>query len=309
MDLRQLAYFVRVVELRSFTRAAETLRISQPAIGEQIKSLEGELRTNLVLRHSRGIEPTETGRILFNRARAILAQVAEARTAVRDYEDGLRGTAAIGLTPGLSEDFAARVIERCAAEYPGIAVNVIEDLSAGLLRRVASGAEDFSFAVVSGYDLVSTPNVEAVRLFDEGLFAVGSPSVLGSSSEPLAFSDLARFRLILLGNGSVAATGLRAQLTRIGAEQEIELSIAYEIQAVSAVKQLVEREIGVAVLPLGAVRSRVEQGRLTARRIVEPDVTRELHMVRHARRGLSASEETIRRIVREMLQGERDQRL
>jgi DNA-binding transcriptional LysR family regulator len=84
-------------------------------------------------------------------------------------------------------------------------------------------------------------------------------------------------------------------------ESDIQLSISHEIQAMSVIKQLVEREIGVAVLPLDSVRESVNFGRLSARRIVSPAVVRELNMVWRADRALSAAEETIRNVVSQMI--------
>ncbi|MBX3631908.1 MAG: LysR family transcriptional regulator, partial [Simplicispira sp.] len=72
MDLRQLGYFVRVVELGSLTRAATVLRIAQPALGIQIKKLEVEFGAPLLVRHSRGVEPTDVGALLFEQAKALL---------------------------------------------------------------------------------------------------------------------------------------------------------------------------------------------------------------------------------------------
>jgi LysR family nitrogen assimilation transcriptional regulator len=306
VDLRQLTYFVKVIELRSFTRAAETLHISQPAIGEQIRNLEDELDAILLIRHSRGVEPTETGRMLFNRARAILQQVSEARSAVREYEEGLRGSVTLGLTAGLSEAIAASMIERCSREFPGVVVNVVEDLSTSLVKRVASGGEMVSFAIVSGYDLAATSNIVVTRLLEQDLYAVASPKIIGVTSEPIEFAELAQFRLILLGNGSRAQRGLRTQLESIAQAEDIKLSVAYEIQAISVAKQLAEREIGVAVLPFGTVRNAVQEGRLSARRIISPGVSRELNLIWGAHRPLTAAEETIKNVVTEMIVESRD---
>jgi LysR family nitrogen assimilation transcriptional regulator len=277
------------------------LHISQPAIGEQIKNLEAELKANLLTRHSRGVEPTEAGRIFFNKAKAILEYVSEARAAVRDYEEGLRGKVTLGLTPGLSEAISASAIERCSRDYPGISINAIEDLSSSLLGRIANATEAISFAVVSGYDLPATQNIAAKPLFEESLYAVGSPKIIGKTTDPIKFEDLAQYRLILLGNGSGAQLGLKAQLEKIARASDVELSIIHEIQAISVVTQLVEREIGVAVLPLDAIRDSVSQGRLSARRIVSPSVNRELNLIWNSQRSLTAAEETIKNVVYQMI--------
>jgi LysR family nitrogen assimilation transcriptional regulator len=301
VELRQLNYFVRVIELRSFTKAAEALHISQPAIGEQIKNLEDELSASLLIRHSRGVEPTETGRMLFKRARAILQQVAETREAVRDYEQGMRGRVTLGLTIGLAESVAAAMIERCSREYPSVVIHVMEDLSTSLVKRVTSRGSALSFAVVSGYELPATQDVLSRHLLKQDLYAVGSTRTIGSTNDPLPFHELAQFRLILPGDGTRAPRGLLTQLEAIAQSEDISLMVAYEIQAISLIKQLVERDVGVAVLPAGTVSEGVRDGRLAARRIVGPSVSRELHVVWSAHRVLTAAEEKVRDMLSEMI--------
>ena len=298
MELRQLRYLVRVLELGSVTKAAESLRISQPAVGEQIRNLEEELGASLLVRHSRGIEPTEAGRLLVAKARAILLQVDDARAAVRGMSTGLRGSVTIGLTPGLTEASAAPVIEACARAYPGIMLNVVEDLSSSLIRRVAAGGEQLCLAVVSGFEVATTPGLAATRLFEEELYAVAHPTMLGRSNEPIEFAELAQYRLILLGNGTAFQEhGLKARLLSLAGAACLSLSIVNEISAISVVKQLAEREIGVAVLPWDTVRQLVEAGRLCARRIVEPCVSRTLHLVWSTWRELTTAEAAVRTVL------------
>lgn len=301
MDLRQLRYFVRVIELRSFTKAAEDLHISQPAIGEQIKNLEDELEANLLIRHSRGVEPTETGRMLFSRARAILQQVEETREAVREYEKGMRGSVTLGLTVGLAEGVAAAMIERCSREYPGVVIHVTEDLSASLVKKLTLRDSPLSFVVVSGYELADTQDILYRHLLKQDLYAVGSPQMLGPTDAPIPFQDLARFRLILPGDGTLTSRGLMTQLEGIAQQEGVTLNIAYQIQAVSLVKKLAEREVGVAILPARTVRDAVIERRLAARPIGNPPVSRELYIAWSANRVLSAAEEKLRDMLGDMI--------
>ena len=85
MEIRQLRYFVKVIELKSVSCAAEVLHIAQPALGLQVRKLEDELHTQLLIRHSRGVEPTPAGKLLRERANAILAQIEETKQAIRDF--------------------------------------------------------------------------------------------------------------------------------------------------------------------------------------------------------------------------------
>ena len=91
MDIRQLRYFSEIVEAKSFTRAANRVRIAQPALGLQIRKLEDELGAELLRRHSRGVEATEAGTVLLRHANAILKQVEQARQEVMDLSGPPRG--------------------------------------------------------------------------------------------------------------------------------------------------------------------------------------------------------------------------
>jgi len=118
MNLRQLRYFVRVVELGSITRAAEALRIAQPALGLQVKQLEDMLGVQLLARHSRGVEATPAGRLLFDRARAILRQVDDTQRDVAGFGRRTREALSLGLSPSLVALLGPDVVQRARLELP-----------------------------------------------------------------------------------------------------------------------------------------------------------------------------------------------
>ncbi len=100
MELRHLRYFVAVAEERSFTRAAERLWIAQPGLSTQIRQLETELGVRLFDRHSRGVEMTDAGKLLLERARAVLAAADKAGATGEDLRAGLSGTLRLGVSSG-----------------------------------------------------------------------------------------------------------------------------------------------------------------------------------------------------------------
>jgi LysR family nitrogen assimilation transcriptional regulator len=99
MDLKQLAYFVQVAELGSFTRAASVLRVAQPALSRQVRALEVELRQTLFDRNGRGVTLTEAGKRLLAHGRGILQQVERARQDLEDQRGAGRGCSASGCRP------------------------------------------------------------------------------------------------------------------------------------------------------------------------------------------------------------------
>lgn len=98
MNFRRLKYFVKIVDIGSLTRAAEVLHIAQPALSQQVATLEGELDQQLLIRTKRGVTPTEAGKVLYTHARTILRQCEQAQLAVNNVGQTL-GQVSIGLAP------------------------------------------------------------------------------------------------------------------------------------------------------------------------------------------------------------------
>src|SRR3546814_19561694 len=116
MDLRQLRTFLHVAELGSLGRAAERLRVAQPALGRQIRLLEEELGVPLFTRHGRGMAPTPAGRILLDRASALLRLVADTRAEVSAERDAVKGTVSLGVPPNVGAVLAGGLVERLDRE-------------------------------------------------------------------------------------------------------------------------------------------------------------------------------------------------
>lgn len=99
MNFRRLKYFVKIVDIGSLTQAAEVLHIAQPALSQQVATLEGELNQQLLIRTKRGVTPTDAGKILYTHARAILRQCEQAQLAVHNVGQALSGQVSIGFAP------------------------------------------------------------------------------------------------------------------------------------------------------------------------------------------------------------------
>jgi hypothetical protein len=132
MDLKCLNYFVTVIECGSFARASARLRIAQPALGWQIRKLEEELGAQLLLRHSRGVEPTDAGLRMLGHARVILARAQEAAAELRSLASEPQGTVVLGLTPSVNAMLTLPLLKRLSAEAPQIRMRPVEELSSGL---------------------------------------------------------------------------------------------------------------------------------------------------------------------------------
>ncbi len=124
MDTRQLRYFVAVAEERHFGRAAQRLHRAQPPISQQIKLLEGQLGTPLLIRTTRKVELTPAGELLLTRARALLAEHDQLERDVRTVGEGASGVLRLGSTGSATYRILPRLIELTSKRMPGLQLNV-----------------------------------------------------------------------------------------------------------------------------------------------------------------------------------------
>ena len=231
MDLKQLAYFVRVAELGSFTRAAQALDVAQPALSRQVRLLEVELRQNLLVRNGRGAVPTEAGRLLLEHGRGILHQVERAREELGRVRGALAGRVAIGLPT--------------------------DWLRTGRL----------DIAVL--YNAPPSDELEAHPLEDEELLLVQArPAGLAEEPPPgpVSLAEVARLPLVIPSRPNAVRMLVEAELAGIGERPKV----ALEIDGVSAILDLVADGVGVALLPRNAVDSSVRPSAYRTRAVVDP---------------------------------------
>ena len=119
MNLRRLKYFVKIVDIGSLTQAAEVLHIAQPALSQQVATLEGEMDQQLLIRTKRGVTPTEAGKILYTHARTILRQCEQAQLAVNNVGQTLRGQVSMAWRRApRPPPLPCRCCKRCAMSCP-----------------------------------------------------------------------------------------------------------------------------------------------------------------------------------------------
>ena len=139
MELRVLKYFVTVAEELNITKAAEKLNISQPPLSSQMKSLEEELDTILFIRGKRHLQLTDSGKLLYRRAKEILSLSDKASDEVRLMGKEMNGTISIGLVEGSAPDIASKWIESFIRKYPDIRFRIMDGNSDELIERLRSG--------------------------------------------------------------------------------------------------------------------------------------------------------------------------
>src|SRR5581483_10633460 len=139
MELRQLEYFVAVAEEANFTRAAERVHISQSGVSAQIRQLERELGAALIDRSGRAASLTTAGEAALGHAREALSAAGALRRAVDEVSGVVRGHLTVGMVSGCTVTPLFDALAAFRTAHPGVELTLIEDGSAGLVRRVREG--------------------------------------------------------------------------------------------------------------------------------------------------------------------------
>ncbi len=299
MDLRQLNTFLQVAELGSLSRAADRLRIAQPALSRQMRLLEAELKVPLFDRHGRGMALTPAGEKLRARAGSILRQLEEARADLAEEAGTVRGRVVFGMPTTLVDILGTRLVERFLSLHPEVELRAIPAFSGYLLDWLHAGEVDI--AVLYGSEAQASTRLSPLLV--ENLCLVTPPGEAPAPDHAVPFTALGARRLILPG----PQHGLRRLLERAARRQGMKLAVAVEADALQMLKGLVGRGLGSTVLPLAAVHEEVREGRLGAAPIAAPTLSRQLAvalpMGRPASRAVRRFEEVLRAEVAAMVRG------
>jgi LysR family transcriptional regulator, nitrogen assimilation regulatory protein len=262
MNLRRLAYFMRIAELGSINRASEALRIAQPALSRQIRMLEEELGVVLFERTLRGMTLTEQGERLQRDLAGPLRQIDFAFTNVSLTGSQVAGALNIGLEPGLRDVLSLPLLDRIAEEEPGIVPRIVEGEVDCLAEWAVRG--DLDLIIFSG----PSPDEAVIdrALLTEDLCLVGPPNSDLRPDHPLRFDAAIAHPLILpeARSGVVPLLEKRAYVNKAG------LNIVRRVNSFELLKQMVSRGAGYTVLPKSAMQRELHDGALACCPIVDP---------------------------------------
>ncbi|MGU7770493.1 LysR substrate-binding domain-containing protein [Burkholderia sp. MR1-5-21] len=267
MDIRQLRYFVNIVEYGSLGKAAEKLYVAQPSLSQQIAKLEDDLGVALLVRSPQGVKPTAAGQALYRHARLVLRQMDQLRQEVRAGAGGESGTVAVGFPTTMTSILAMPVFERVSARYPGIRLQFFESMSGYINELLANGRLDLAILFRES----NTTGITAMPVLDEELYLLGEP---GGSVSPRArtcsLAALAGVPLVAPG----LSNGLRLLIERTCAREEVPLNIIADIDSLPILLSIARTGAACTILPASALTLWDEASRPRMRRIVDPEIRR-----------------------------------
>ena len=246
MDLRQLRYFVAIVDAGSMARAAELIFVSQTSLSEHVKALEQILGTSLLERHPRGVRPTRAGRVLYEHANTILKMQQVIVEEVKSCGDEAQGTVSIGIPNTVSQILAAPLLEAVLTRFPGVKLCLVQGLSGALERSLLDGKLDIALLFLTA--LHPAERLSVTHLIDESMFVVIDRSRT-PGREVIRIAELENELLFCphpehgLTKLIMAYANLHVTTLRIGAE----------VDSLPAMIGAAIRRLGYAILPGGVL--------------------------------------------------------
>ncbi|WP_233848952.1 nitrogen assimilation transcriptional regulator NAC [Paraburkholderia sp. HD33-4] len=262
MNLRRLKYFVKIVDIGSLTQAAEVLHIAQPALSQQLITLEDEFQQQLLVRTKRGVTATEAGATLYRHAQLILRQYEQAQADVKSAGQTLSGQVSVGLAPGTGASaLSLPLLRTVRARHPNILLYINENFGTTLSELIMNGRMDM--AVLYGDKPVHGLSFQL--LMNEEMFLV-APRSMGIVQEKIAVADLRDVPLLLPRPYNY----LRKYVDEGFASVQMMPNVVAEIESASTLSAAVSAGIGATILPESTARVVAAAGDIVQSRIVSP---------------------------------------
>jgi len=267
--LQYVETFCTVVQAGSLNLAAERLHLSQPAVSKQIRAMEAELGVQLLVRSARGVELTPIGRRIYRMARRALAVEAGCHRAAESWRDPWSGHLIVGAGLTLTLFTLPPVIQTFRQRAPEVRLELVTGDSRESLARLLAWEVDVALVTSP----VPHPEVQMLPLFVDPLVVVAAPGgVL-----PRRIREMGGVPLIAFRHGS----GLRQYVDQVLESHGARPEIAMEFDSIEAIKSMAGLGLGLALLPLSAVREDVAAARLTMTRLQDwPDEGRQVTLLR-----------------------------
>jgi LysR family nitrogen assimilation transcriptional regulator len=280
MNIKQLRSFRKVVELGSMTKAAEALHIAQPALGQQIRSLEDSLGLPLLMRHSRGVSLTPAGSLLFERSEKILQLVAETERDITALGSLRKETLTVGLPPSIALLLGAELMLQIGERIPDLFLSLHEGPSFELVDGVLAGKLDLALA----HEVDDAPNLRKTPMLDDELLLIGAPDLVKTES-PIDFAEAMAHDIALSGPRDI----IRRLVEKTAAERGLSFRLRYEVQSIPALREVALKGLACVIMPYGTAVRELKAGTLVGRPIVNPTILRTLYLVQPLKQDGSGS--------------------
>ncbi len=294
MDFKQLETFVTLSKLKSFSKTAEYLYLTQPTISNHIQSLEEELQSILINRSNKNISLTKSGEIFFKYALDILNKRDTAIFSINKFKGEIKGVLEISASTIPEQYFLPNLLVSFNKKFPDVKYNLKKYDSSEVIEKILSGEIDFGMVGAKK----NYSQLEYIEIMDDEIVLVSSSKGKFSFIESLSPHDLIKYPLIFREEGS----GTRKIVEDILAKNNIsssELQIIATIENTETIKECIKKDIGLSFISKRAVSNDILNNVLKEIPINSLKITRNFYLVYHKTRPLSPLTKTFKTFILE----------
>jgi DNA-binding transcriptional LysR family regulator len=282
MDLWQLKIFCKVVELQSFSKAGESVHLSQPTVSSHIKDLEEHFGTRLVDRLSRKVTPTKAGELLFDYARQLMALRDRAEAAMAEFSGKIRGHLILGGSTIPGGYVLPRIIGHFSRRYPDVQVALKVGDTSEIISNVLAGHIEVGVVGAKYRDKL----LEQKPVMADEMFLVVPSDHSWAGRRQIQIQELLEAPFIVRETGSGTLRSVEKQLQKKG-YTIADLNIVAEMGSTEAVRQGIKNGVGLSILSAVAVADDIQSGCLKTIRVEGLNLKRSFYLTTHRQRTLS----------------------
>lgn len=269
----KLQTLLAVDECRNFTRAAQMLSLTQPAVSHHISQLESEFGVTLFIRGKGELKPTAEGDIVIKYARRMVALYEKMRADLADADRRI-ATLRVGITHTAESNITAEVLAKCSGETDGFSITIITDTIKNLYNKL--GNYEIDLAIVEGN--TSDRSFSSLVLDTDYLVCVMAPDHPLAHNAMITLEQLRKQRMILRLPTSATRILFDSTLRSLNDSPE-SYNIVMEVDNIATIKDLVRKDLGVSVLAKSACAREIRKGQLIALPIENLSMVRETRIV------------------------------
>lgn len=289
LDFKQLESFVTIAKLKSFSKAADKLYLTQPTISNHIHLLESELGTILFNRTNKNITLTRAGDILYEYAISILNKKEHAYFSLNAFKGKIEGILEISSSSIPELYYLTDMICQFSKVYPDVKYNLMKYDTKQVLDKIQNGEIDFGI-VGAKKDI---PQLEYIDVMDDEIALVLPVTGQLSKFDTMSFEDLLSLPIVLREEGS----GSRAVVIDYLKEKNVDtdnLNIIAEVESNEAIKKFVEYGLGISFISTRSIQKEIKDGMLKTAALGNDPIRRKFYFVYHKKRVLSPLSETFK---------------
>ncbi|HEX9471964.1 MAG TPA: LysR substrate-binding domain-containing protein [Bradyrhizobium sp.] len=295
VDFKKLSSFVKIVDTGSMSRAANTLRIAQPALSQQVAALEAHFKQKLLLRSNHGVAPTEAGFTLYRHAQAMLKQLEQSQRDVTRATTSLQGHVSIGLaTFSAAANFAGPLLLALADKHPDVVLNISDSFGHVLSELVISGRLDM--ALIYSFGAIKGTRLQPLFREEFLLVAPRSLNLPGRPEDPVELAALQGIKMLLPSSYHFLRKLIEASFAHV----RIAPRVAAEIESLTTLRVALDAALGPTILPSSAAEQFRASENLVTRRLIRPAISATISLCQSDHLPLSEAALVVREIVLKM---------